>query len=268
MHIQLSQMRQISKPKLFIIALLLFLLTLVAFVNYTAHADTKVDGQNATQTYCLRNIPRKLIGGCKGTSNPNVENARKAVSFECVNQPIANSKRADCIDEKSIQIIKAAIAAKPSTVESFGNKVTSIAARVANDNGGTLDRYAPGTNQSQASTSSCAGGPCLPSSVDPVACSLNPSIPGCTADANAACEEGNCDFVKKYINPAINVLTLSFGLIVVISLISGGIQYSAAGGDPQKVANAKKRVSMTILALVAYSFLYAFLQFLVPGGIF
>lgn len=268
MHKQLSQMRQISKPKLFIIALPLCLLSLSVGINYTAHADTKIDGQNATQTYCMRNIPRKLIEGCKGTSNPNVENARKAVSFECVNEPIANSKRADCIDEKSIQIIKAAIAAKPRTVESFGNKVTSIAARVAADNGGTLDRYAPGTNQSTTPTSTCAGGPCPPSSVDPAACALNPTIPGCTADANDICKEGDCDFVKKYINPAIKVLTLSFGLIVVISLISGGIQYSAAGGDPQKVSNAKKRVSMTILALVAYSFLYAFLQFLVPGGIF
>ena len=67
---------------------------------------------------------------------------------------------------------------------------------------------------------------------------------------------------------AINVVSGIVGLIVVISIIIGGIQYTTAGGDPQKVAAAKGRVFNSIFAFLAYLFLYAFLQYLVPGGVF
>lgn len=82
------------------------------------------------------------------------------------------------------------------------------------------------------------------------------------------CKSNNCDFIDKYVNPAITLLTFSFGLIAVISLIIGGIQYSASGGDPQNVAKAKKRITDTLIAVVAYFFLFSFLQFLIPGGLF
>lgn len=88
------------------------------------------------------------------------------------------------------------------------------------------------------------------------------------ADPEANCDGDNCDFIKKYVNPAIGLLSVMFGLIVILSLIMGGIQYSASQGDPQKVTKAKQRIGNTILALVAYIFLYSFLQFLIPGGLF
>jgi hypothetical protein len=87
-------------------------------------------------------------------------------------------------------------------------------------------------------------------------------------DLAIKCGKKNCDFVGKYINPAIELFSLIFGLVAVISLILGGIQYSTSEGDPQKAAAAKKRIFNTVLAVVAYLFLYAFLQFLVPGGLF
>jgi hypothetical protein len=87
-------------------------------------------------------------------------------------------------------------------------------------------------------------------------------------DPATECNSDNCDFIAKYVNPAINVLTVSFGLIVVISLILGGIEFSASEGDPQKASRAKSRISNTILALLAYSLLYGFIQFLIPGGLF
>jgi hypothetical protein len=76
------------------------------------------------------------------------------------------------------------------------------------------------------------------------------------------------DFIGKYINPAIDLFSLSFGLVATISIILGGIQYSASEGDPQKATAAKSRISNTIIAIFAYLFLYAFLQFLIPGGAF
>ena len=72
----------------------------------------------------------------------------------------------------------------------------------------------------------------------------------------------------NYINPAIKFFSVGFGVIVTIMIIIGGIQYSAAGADPQAVANAKKKIYNALLALLAYGLLYAFLQFIMPGGVF
>lgn len=89
------------------------------------------------------------------------------------------------------------------------------------------------------------------------------------ADPEEECNlENGCDLIDKYINPAINLLSFIFGLIAVISIIMGGIQYAASTGDPQKVTAAKDRIRNTIIAVAAYFFLYGFLQFLIPGGIF
>lgn len=72
----------------------------------------------------------------------------------------------------------------------------------------------------------------------------------------------------KNINAAINLLSGLVGVIVVIMVIIGGIQYMTAGGNPQAVATAKKRITNAILAIVALLFMYSFLQWLIPGGIF
>ena len=73
--------------------------------------------------------------------------------------------------------------------------------------------------------------------------------------------------VERYINPFINLLAAMAGIAVVISIVLGGIQYSSAGGDPGKVAAARDRIRKAIIALLAFLFLYAFLNWLLPGGI-
>lgn len=72
----------------------------------------------------------------------------------------------------------------------------------------------------------------------------------------------------KDINLAINLLSGLVGVIVVIMMIVGGIQYMTAGGNPQAVAVAKKRISNAALSILALLFMYSFLQWLIPGGIF
>lgn len=65
-----------------------------------------------------------------------------------------------------------------------------------------------------------------------------------------------------------NVLAVGVGVVVTIMIIIGGIQYASAGSNPQAIQSAKKKIANAILALLAYMFLYAFVQYLVPGGIF
>src|SRR2546423_12305383 len=57
-----------------------------------------------------------------------------------------------------------------------------------------------------------------------------PSIRVCSA-AGDACS----NFVNKYINPFILLLTALVGVGAVISIVVAGIQYSASGDDPNMI---------------------------------
>jgi hypothetical protein len=78
----------------------------------------------------------------------------------------------------------------------------------------------------------------------------------------------NCNkFVKNYINPIVVLLTTCVGIFAVISLIIAGIQYSSSADDPAAVTKAKQRIFSTIIGLLAYLFLFAFMSYLLPGGL-
>jgi hypothetical protein len=101
--------------------------------------------------------------------------------------------------------------------------------------------------------------------------SFNQSNGDCTLQEADQCALGgrgeNCSINSK-VNSVTNFLSAGVGIIIVIMIIVGGIQYTTAGGDPQKVASAKGHILNAIIALVAFFFLFAFLQWVVPGGIF
>lgn len=100
----------------------------------------------------------------------------------------------------------------------------------------------------------------------------------CTADAslspdpamcNTPCKDANdCSLVTNYLNPIINkFLAPLAALAVVIGLIWGAIGYSMSAGDASKVAEAKDRIQKALIGLVAFIFLYALLNWLIPGGL-
>lgn len=130
--------------------------------------------------------------------------------------------------------------------------------------------YTDGASALQGNIPACNGG--TPSK-DCVVCAKEgqkangKTIVNCSAKPDCNAENG-CNIVEKYINPTINVLAMIVGLLSVISIMIGGVQFASSDGDPQKAAAAKGRIAKTIVALVSFMFLYAFLQFLVPGGIF
>ena len=73
-------------------------------------------------------------------------------------------------------------------------------------------------------------------------------------------------FVTTYINPFIVLLTGAVGVLAVISFIIAGIQYSSSADDPGAVTKAKQRMFNTVIGLLAYIFLAAFLDYIIPGG--
>lgn len=66
----------------------------------------------------------------------------------------------------------------------------------------------------------------------------------------------------------INFMSFGVGIIVVGMIIVGGIQYTTSGGVPQKIEAARKRITNAVIALVLYIFMFAILQWLIPGGLF
>lgn len=89
--------------------------------------------------------------------------------------------------------------------------------------------------------------------------------PDPATSVNCTQEGQSCNLISKYVNPLIKLLGILVGLAVTMGIIIGGIQYASSGGDPQRAANGKKHIVQSIIALVAFFFLYAFLGFLIPG---
>ncbi len=76
----------------------------------------------------------------------------------------------------------------------------------------------------------------------------------------------NCG-IFAYLVTFINVLSALVGIVVVGMIIMGGIQYAMSADDPQKVSAAKDKIRNAIIALVTFIFTFAFLQWIVPGGV-
>lgn len=85
--------------------------------------------------------------------------------------------------------------------------------------------------------------------------------------ADAAGDAQKIQTIYNWLQTAVNFMSGLVGLVVVISIIYAGIQYSAAGNDPQKVAAAKQRIYNSIFALIAFLFIFVFIQWLIPGGV-
>lgn len=85
----------------------------------------------------------------------------------------------------------------------------------------------------------------------------------CTGDA---CVNDNP--ITKFLFVVIDLLIGAIGIIIVAVIILAGIQYTTSGGNPQLAAQAKKRIINAVIALVAFFFLFAFLQWSIQGGIF
>jgi hypothetical protein len=102
----------------------------------------------------------------------------------------------------------------------------------------------------------------------PVTTTTPSNGPGDPAVNGGHCSDvKNCDLIQNFINPFINLLAALVGVAVTISIVVGGIQYSNSGGDAQAVAAAKARIRNAIIALITFIFLWALLDFLIPGGL-
>jgi len=110
-----------------------------------------------------------------------------------------------------------------------------------------------------------SGGTCVPSGES----KSNGGVEGETRRARNTCKTwDDCPLISKYIVPAINALSGAVGIVVVIMIVWGGMQYTSARDNPQQAAAAKEHIRNALFALVIYIFMVAFLNWIVPGGVF
>ena len=65
----------------------------------------------------------------------------------------------------------------------------------------------------------------------------------------------------------INILTAGIAVAAIGGIVYGSVLYSTAGGDAANVKKAKEMIVNVVMGLVAYAFMYALLNYLIPGGI-
>ena len=107
---------------------------------------------------------------------------------------------------------------------------------------------------------------CSPSSTSPPTGDPNCNKASPTSDSLNQCLQGNP--IVKDLNDIVTILSALVGVVVVGVIILGGMQYAMAGDKAEAVSAAKQRIINGLIALVAYLFIFAFLQWIVPGGIF
>lgn len=73
--------------------------------------------------------------------------------------------------------------------------------------------------------------------------------------------------IITYLKAIINFMAIGIGLVTAISIIIGGFQFMASKGNPQTIQAAQKRIWNGVIAIVLFVFMYAILNFLVPGGL-
>lgn len=66
----------------------------------------------------------------------------------------------------------------------------------------------------------------------------------------------------------LNFMAVGVGIAVVAGIAWGGFMYSQAGGDSTKTKQAISIIINAVIGLVLFIFMYALVNFMVPGGVF
>lgn len=76
----------------------------------------------------------------------------------------------------------------------------------------------------------------------------------------------NCTIIS-YLVGGINFLSAVAGMAIEASITIAGYQYMTARDNSGQIRAVKKRIMWAMIALGLFIFMYAFLNFLVPGGL-
>ena len=81
------------------------------------------------------------------------------------------------------------------------------------------------------------------------------------------CDSCDGGAIFKIIAYIIQFLTYGVAALGVLGLVIAGIVYMTSNGDPSRMTKALSRIKQVVIGLLSYGLLFAFLEFLIPGGI-
>ena len=113
--------------------------------------------------------------------------------------------------------------------------------------GGTETQEAMNSNEDNTGGKSCGG--------------VNTSIIECSDNDN----EGGGIFAILLI--VLNVLTFGVGIAGTLGIVIAGVMYLTARDNEAQIVKAKTMLINIVIGLAAYAVMWAFLQWLLPGGI-
>lgn len=78
---------------------------------------------------------------------------------------------------------------------------------------------------------------------------------------------GSGNGILQLLYAFVRFTTYGVGIIITLSIVISGIQYTSAQGDTNTVTKARMRIFNAVIALLLYVFAFALLNYLVPGGL-
>ncbi len=66
----------------------------------------------------------------------------------------------------------------------------------------------------------------------------------------------------------VNILSAGVGIAAIGGIVYASIMYTTSAGSPDKVKQAKMIIFNVVVGLIAYAFLWSFLNYITPGGMF
>lgn len=82
-----------------------------------------------------------------------------------------------------------------------------------------------------------------------------------------SCPDGE-NGVWAIIGTVLDVMMVGIGAAALIGVIISGIQYMTSSGNPAAMTKAKNRLVQVVIGIAALVLMWAFMQWLIPGGIF
>jgi len=82
------------------------------------------------------------------------------------------------------------------------------------------------------------------------------------------CDDNGGNPIISLLLQIINFLAVGVGIAVVGGITWGGMMYASSNGDAAKIKQGKTIIVNAVVGLILFFFMYALINFLVPGGLF
>ena len=73
--------------------------------------------------------------------------------------------------------------------------------------------------------------------------------------------------ISDLLNIVLVILTTGVGIAATVAFVVAGVLYMSAAGSAEQVKKAKNMIFNTVIGLLAYLLMWAFLSWLIPGGV-